>query len=180
MFPAHTATSSRSAWFSRRNSASAAAGAVSRTASRGHGTRPPSTLAVANISGNSYSRIGSRIGVLERQFDSKGGLACRSIQAPFSSRPSPPVSRRPWPPRFAPILNTTLHPRPATNPPEVRLARLNRGRADGAARLRHTRFPLSNIDSHSSGSVCLGRSGRSWRIDGERGGRGGPTSPRTK
>jgi hypothetical protein len=74
--------------------------------------------------------------------------------------------------RCAPILKTTAHPRPATNLPEVRLARLNRRRADGAARLRHARFPLSNFQAHSGGSVCPGRSGRSWPIDGERGGRG--------
>jgi hypothetical protein len=173
LFPAHTATSSRSAWSSRRSSGNARAGTAGRTASRGHGTRPPGTLAVVKVSGNTYSRIGSRIGVLELQSDSKGGLGLPQHSSPFLiDRPLPPVSRRLWPPRFAPILKTTVHPRPATNPPEVRPARLNRGRADGAARLQHARFPPSNIDAHSDGSVCPERSGRSWPIDGERGGRG--------
>lgn len=127
MFPVHTATSSRSAWSSRRNSGNARAGTASRTASRGHGTRPPGTFAVVNISGNNYSRIGSRIGVLEPQSDSKGGLGLPQHSSPFLiDRPSPPVSRRLWPPSCADPENDRLSQtrnEPAWGAP----GRLNRG-----------------------------------------------------
>lgn len=155
--PAHTATRSRSAWSSRRNSGNAQAGTAGRTASRGHSTGPPGTFAVEKIIGKSYSRLGGRDQVpTDSSPLPRGGLACRSIQAPFSFIGVDP--------RLAPLPKSTFNPRPATKAPAVRLCR----RAWVCERRGGTEmpgFPLLNEDS-SGRPDTAGRSGRGWRVDG--------------